>query len=359
MTRKSIVIVLSILLAIAIAFQGRKLLQERRQEASAAATAEPRTIAVVLQSGKEGTLEERLGVLATIAAEKEIAIATKIAARILSVEVKESSAVRRGDLLVRLDDLELQSAFKSAQKSLQARKADLELARSIFRKNEKLYRIGGLSKEALQASKVALANKEALIGSAIAQIEQIKSQMSYLTIRAPFDGVVDRVLMHEGDLAPAGKPILRMQNGRKKLYFTFEPRTPVKVGQKLLLGDEIVAEVNRIYPSSQNALAQAEARIEKPLNLPTGSRVSLALVLRKERGCLFGNDTLIHKADGLYQMRYTGSRFEPVRVAVKLQGPGRYLLEECPEYQVAAGAEGDLALLPSYGAVRIVEDPKP
>lgn len=50
------------------------------------------------------------------------------------------------------------------------------------------------------------------------KIDSLTHQLSYLGIRAPFDGVVDKLMLHEGDLAATGKPILALSNGKKSSF---------------------------------------------------------------------------------------------------------------------------------------------
>ncbi len=65
------------------------------------------------------------------------------------------------------------------------------------------------------------------------KMEQLREQKRYLNIKAPFNGIIDGIMMYEGDLALAGKPILSMSSGVKKLIFNYTPSSNIERGQKV------------------------------------------------------------------------------------------------------------------------------
>jgi RND family efflux transporter MFP subunit len=354
---KTVVIVVTLVLAVALGIQAKKLLQSRQARAAETPTPRPAALSVTLTRGTPGSLARSLEALTTVEAERRITLSTKLAGYIRQIPVHESQPVRKGDLLVRIDSAELRSALAGLEATLRARIRDRELAESIYRRNLKLYAAGGLAKEALDASEVALSNKKALEKGTREQIAQLKNQLSYLEIRAPFDGTVDRLLLREGDLAAAGKPILSMVSRQRKLLFSYtpSPENDVRPGQPVYAGDKRIATVRRRYVSAASGLAKAEASPEAPLDLPTGSSLAVSVELERLEGCLLSGDTLLHRSDGRYLMLYSDGRFRARKVTPLLERDGKVLLRECPEAPVARASEAKLARLPSYGRVIIAE----
>ena len=353
MKRTTIVIIVSLILAVLLGLQAKKLLQSRQERVAETPTPRPTPLSVTLTRGERGSLTRTLEALAAIEAERRITLSTKLAGYIESIPVHESQAVRKGELLVRIDSAELRSNLAALEATLAARRSDRELAESILKRNLKLYAAGGLSKEALDASRVALENKKALEKATAEQIAQLRHQLSYLEIRAPFDGIVDRLLLRRGDLAAASRPILSLISRSKKLTFTYTPsrNNRVKPGQAVYRRGENIASIRRIYASAAAGLAQAEAALLRPLEQPVGSSIAVTVALEKLRGCLIRSDALLHQSDGTYLMLYRQGRFTPEKVTPLIEENGKALLERCPDAPAAVASEVKLARLPSYGQV--------
>jgi len=354
---KTVVIVVTLILAVVLGIQAKKLLQSRQTRAAKTPTPRPAVLSVTLTRGTTGSMARSLEVLARVEAERRITLSTKLAGYIRQIPVHESQPVSKGDLLVRIDSAELRSALTGLESTLQARIRDRELAESIYQRNLKLYAAGGLAKEALDASEVALSNKKALEKGTREQIVQLRNQLNYLEIRAPFDGTVDRLLLREGDLAATGKPILSLVSRERKLLFSYtpSPENDVRPDQPVRADGKRIATVRRRYVSAASGLAQAEASLEAPLDLPTGSNLPVSVELERLDGCLLSGDTLLHRSDGSYLMLYHDSRFQAQKVNPLLEQNDKVLLHECPDFPVAQASESKLARLPSYGRVIVTE----
>ena len=86
-----------------------------------------------------------------------------------------------------------------------------------------------MQKEKLDMSALTLKMKKSALVNTTQKITQLQHQLTYLSIKAPFDGEIDALMLHEGDLAAAGKPILSMSNGAKKLIFSYAPTKNVQI----------------------------------------------------------------------------------------------------------------------------------
>ncbi len=94
------------------------------------------------------------------------------------------------------------------------------------------------------------AKKSAIVGTEL-KIEQLQDQKRYLNIKAPFSGNIDTLILHKGDLAVVGKPILSMSNGIKKLLFNYTPSSNIQKGQKVFINQQHIGEVTLINKYSQ------------------------------------------------------------------------------------------------------------
>jgi RND family efflux transporter MFP subunit len=352
---KKIIIVVFIILAILLGIKGKSLLKQREAEVKNTPKAKVYRVSVDLIKAKEGKLQKRNRYLANIVADKSIKLSTKLAGFVQKVYVKDSQSVKKGDLLVKIDAKELKSSIDSIKANLGALKSDLALSKKIYNNNIKLYKIGGLAKEKLQQYEISLKVKEAKINESIQKLKSLQNQLSYLNIRAPFDGIVDKVLLHEGDLAAAGKPIIALSNGAKKLVFNYVSGDGIKVGQSVEYNAKVVGEVVTIYNSAQNSLISAEVKLQKSIDLPLGSSINIDVLTASATGCIVPNRALIQNKNSNFLILYKDNKFVSKKIDVLIENKDKVLIKDCPKSSIAVGSQSQLVSLPAMGKV-VVDD---
>ena len=356
MTRKRIVTVVALIAVVALLIKGKGLLKERQEEVASQPVPAADAVSVPVARPTQGVMNKEVPFLAQVLGDKSIKLSTKLAGYVEEVLVEESQAVKQGDLLVRIDETELKSNIEALKTSLAAQKNDAALAKSIYERNIKLYRIGGLAKEQLELSRVGVEMKSSLVENTVQKIAQLEHQLSYLSIQAPFDGVVDAIFLHEGDLAAAGKPILSMSNHKQKLLFSFAPsQKGIIEGQMVVSGQKKLGEIRAIYPTSTNGLVTAEVALDAPVDLPIGSSMPIRVVTQTHSGCILPDTTVVHKKEGTYLMVYKEQKFVPQKVTVVMHDANRIMVESCPQSWVASASEVKLATLPVYTQVKLIK----
>ena len=354
--KKIIITIVVILAVVLLGTKGKGLLEKRKQEVANEPLPITVQISVELAKAREGTLSSTSQFLAQINSDKSIKLSTKLAGFVKKVMVNEADEVKKGELLVTIDSVELKSNIDALTATLRAQINDANVAQKIYSRNKKLYRVGGLPKEKLELSKVAYEAKVAMVNSTKEKIAQLKHQLNYLKIRAPFDGIIDSVLLHEGDLAVAGKPIIAMSNQKQKLVFSFARSENIKKGQIVLYKNKKIGTVKFIYPTSKNGLISAEVALDKRLPLPIGASINIEVLTKSAKGCILPADTLLHKKDGTYVMVYNGKSFIPLKVNVEIETKDKVIVSPCPKYPVARGSEVKLSKLQAYNNVNIIGD---
>jgi len=356
MNKKIVITVILLLGVVALGIKGKSLLEARKAEVANTELPDVEAISVPVVKGSTGNLSNKVSFLAQVLSDKSIQLSTKLAGYVEKVNVEESQIVKKGELLVRIDAIELRSNIDALHATLNTQKSDLLLAKSIHNRNTKLYRVGGIAKEKLEMSALTLKSKQSLIENTQQKIAQLKHQLTYLSIRAPFDGVIDRLFLHQGDLAATGKPILSMSDGAKKLVFSYAPTQAkvIKKGLSVYDSHEKIGEIKSLYTTSKNGLLSAEIALSKTIDLPVGTSMSIDVLTDEASGCVLPANTLVHKKEGTFVMAYVEGKFVPLKVNVLMQEKQQILLSECPKDVVAYGSEVKLAELPVYDKVQIV-----
>jgi len=356
MEKKKIIIRLVLIIAVVILMiKGKGLLESRKTEISNESLPVLGSVTVPVIEAKEGTMQNKVPFLAQILSDKSIKLSTKLAGYVEKVFVEEAQKVKKGEILVRIDATELHSNIDALKATLNAQLNDLELAKSIYARNKKLFAIGGLAKEQLDISHVSLKVKSSIMENTKQKIAQLDHQLSYLQIVAPFDGEIDSILLHEGDLAASGKVILSMSNAKQKLLFSYAPvqGSVIKKEQDIFLKDEYIGYVKSIYTTSKNGLISAEVTLRKKIALPTGSSVNIEVLVKEAKGCIVPSDTLLHKKESTLVMTYAKGTFSPVKVKVEMEDANHILISPCPKLPIAQASEVKLAQLPAYENVQI------
>jgi len=347
--KKIVITIISLIAVAALLISGKSLLNKRKEQIAKESAPKAKPITVYVTKAKEGTLVKKESFLATVIADKSIKLSTKLAGFIKKVYVDDSQKVKKNQLLVEIDKNEILANINALKSAIKAQKNDYLLAKKIYEGNIKLYKAGGLPKEKLEASLVALKAKKANWQNSLAKLEGLNNQLRYLTIKAPFDGIVDRVLLHEGDLAAAGRPIISLYNGKKKLLFSYAANSfSFKKGQKVYLNSSEIGYIDTIYKSAKNGLSMAEIVLSKNINSPLESSLTIDVLLDKVKGCIVKSSAIIHKKSGTYVAIYKDGAFSLKKVDLKMENSKYAIIKPCFKENIAIGNERVLSTLSAY-----------
>ena len=347
-------IVLVLLLVVLVA-GGVKLVKKRKEAVVKTPPPTPVTYRVRTVQPESRTVVQAETFLARLESRRSIEIASKLSGRIDRLPVRESQVVRKGDMLVQLDDMELQASLAGLKAALDAARSQRDYAGKQLDRNRDLYEAGGLAREKFEASEVAWRAAAATVKDLEQKIQGLENQLAYSRITAPFDGVVGTVLLHQGDLATPGRPILRLNSLPQKLTFSFVPGPDkVQVGQDVLSGGQKIGTVALVYDDARKGLWVAEVVLDTRLDRPAGSYLTIAVVTRRGSGCSVPVRALVHRPDGEKVMLFEKGQFRERAVTVLARDARYALIEPCTEGPVAVASEAKLSLLPTSGVQVLV-----
>lgn len=180
------------------------------------------------------------------------ALVGRVAGYIDRVEVDRGSVVKKGQVVARLSAPELSAQIAEAQaKSLSILaqagegRARVAAAQSTAARLQRASQTAGAiaaneliqAEEAVRAAQAGLDAVQLSRVAAEAQVKALKDLESYLTLTAPFDGVVTERILHPGSLAgPAAGPIVRIEQLSRLRIVVAVPEanlSSVKNGQKV------------------------------------------------------------------------------------------------------------------------------
>ncbi len=148
----------------------------------------------------------------TIRAVHETSIGSKLLARVVEVNLKAGQKVRRGEVLVRLDDSDLQAKLKQAQAALSAAEAARAQADADATRYTKLFKANAVSQQEYERSTTALKSSEAELRRARETINEVQATLDFATVRSPMDGIVIDKKVDVGDMASPGQTLATLLN---------------------------------------------------------------------------------------------------------------------------------------------------
>jgi HlyD family secretion protein len=151
------------------------------------------------------------------ATRENVRVASPKAALVTDVLVKVGDAVKKGDPLFQLDDREARARIRTTEAQLAAMQATLAAEEIAVQDNaDQLERFQKLRKDAVateddlkrrwfatEAARARVEATRAQIAAAQRQLEQARTDLAILTVKAPRDGELLQVNVRAGEFAPA------------------------------------------------------------------------------------------------------------------------------------------------------------
>ncbi|MBN2213379.1 MAG: efflux RND transporter periplasmic adaptor subunit [Bacteroidales bacterium] len=155
-------------------------------------------LAVEIKEMKNEVFRHYITVFGNVEADLYAKISPEMNGQITGIHVEEGQRVRKGHLLVSLNT-------EATESSINELKTNLELARITYEKQKNLWDQGiGSEIQYLQAK----AQKE----SAESRLNLLEAQLRMSQVRAPFEGLVDKIYLKVGDIAGPMMPVIEFVN---------------------------------------------------------------------------------------------------------------------------------------------------
>lgn len=149
-----------------------------------------KSLLITTAEAKKGRFEHYVEVTGSVLSKKNVLISSETVGRILEVPVSEGQTVTKGAVLARIDS-------ESSQNSINELQNSLDLATTLFEKQERLWNQQiGTEVQYLEAKN----RKEGLERN----LATAKTQLDKATIRAPFSGTIESVEVRLGELVQPG-----------------------------------------------------------------------------------------------------------------------------------------------------------
>jgi membrane fusion protein (multidrug efflux system) len=224
-------------------------------EKSVTVTAPPVKVNVVKAIENDVPLYEDF--VAQVYGESDVDIRARVEGWIISMNFKEGSKVKKGDLLYTIDDVQYKARVDQAASELARAKTELVRSKNDLSRVRPLTEQNALSKKDLDNAIAAFDAAEAEVKASEASLVNAQIEYGFTRVYAPFDGTVGRSNMRVGDyvsrlgtssvlttISSIGNVRVRFQISERE-YLRIAKLTPGEISSarknvQLILADESV-----------------------------------------------------------------------------------------------------------------------
>ncbi len=250
--------------------------RQKKQETAQSSAPRPTEVNAVVAVPR--MLENKIFSTGSILANEEVEIRAEVPGRVMSINFQEGAVVRKGELLVKINDNELQAELKKLL-------LDEKLSQDDVYRKEKLLELKAVSQEELDISRSQL-------GVIQAQIELVRARLEKTGIYAPFSGRIGLRYISPGGYISSSMLIARMQQTDPiKIEFNVPEKyiTGIKTGMEVsfsvagsdsLFTGLIYAIEPRIDPSTRAFTVRARCQNSGGILTP-GAFAKVNIILEK------------------------------------------------------------------------------
>ncbi len=144
----------------------------------------------------------------------EVAVGSETIGQVTNVKIKEGDLVKKGQLLLSIDDNVQKVQIEQAKAQLDLAEVQLQQA-----SNQKEYKAVVLQKNLAEAN-----------------VKAAQLSLDKTVIKSPMDGIVVNQLVNEGELVTLGSPVVRLQDNQEMtadVFITGKDLGKVKIGDEV------------------------------------------------------------------------------------------------------------------------------
>jgi RND family efflux transporter MFP subunit len=217
----------------------------------------------------------------TVHARHRAEISTRTMARVAEVAVEIGSAVRAGQVLIRLGVEDVEASRARAEAAVTAARASRDEAARQAARMDTLLTQDAVARVQRDQAHLGLTQAESQIAMAEAGLREAETAAGYARIEAPFDGVVVARGVDAGDVAAPGMQLLVIESaGAREAVLAVPPELVDGLSEGAALevasrdGRTVVGTVRAIAGGADPATRTVEVRVVLPAEWATGISVS-------------------------------------------------------------------------------------
>jgi RND family efflux transporter MFP subunit len=200
-------------------------------------------------------------------------IRAEISGPVLQTYVEQGQAVKKGALLVRLDDAALRDAVLSARSAERSAKLALDNAQTDLQRQQRLEAAGAVAPRDVETAQRTVAADQAAYADAQARLTSAQQQLDKATIRSPLSGIVSDRPVNAGDVVQPGTALVTVVDPSSMRLEGSVPAdqvselrvgAPVQFSVNGYPGRSFTGRITRINPTADPATRQVRVLVSIP-----------------------------------------------------------------------------------------------
>jgi len=202
--------------------------------------------------------------------ERRADLRAEVPAVVLAVLKENGDPVKRGDLLVRLDQTSIRDSLMSAQASMSAAAQAYDQAQRQLERMQTLQKTGVVSAQQVEDVEIRRNTAQSDREAARSRVVTARQMLERTEVRAPFDGIVSDRKVSAGDTAQVGKELLKVidpSSLRFEGFVSADSVGEVKTGQHVWFNihgyeeKEFTGVITRVNPAANSTTRQVEVLV--------------------------------------------------------------------------------------------------
>jgi len=299
-----------------------------------------RTIPVETAIAEKGKVPVRIDALGSVTPIATVAVKSRVDSEIIGVHFRDGAMVKQGDLLFTLDSRAIEAQIKQVTGVLEGAKAQLEQADRDVARYVELIAKNATTQVILNNARTQVTLWRASVDSNTGQLENLRIQLSYCTIRAPISGRASSAAVKVGNFVrQADLASLATINQIAPIYVTFSiPQRELPDVRQALTQETATVEVviagetrravgqvsvieNTVDPSTGMVMIRATMPNTDEILWP-GTLVTVQLTLREEEAVVVPSVAVQVSQSGtfVFVIKDGAAEVRPVKVSRFLDG---------------------------------------
>lgn len=209
-------------------------------------------------------------VTGSIQPERKADLRAEVSAIVLQVLKENGDAVKRGDILVKLDETAIRDNLNSAEDNTRSAVLALDQAERALQRLKTLRASGMATLQALDDAEARRDSATSEVSASKARAVLARQQLQRTVVRAPFDGVVSERKVSAGDTAAIGKELVKVIDPTSMRFagqVSTDKIAMVKVGQPVSFringyaSEEFRGKVTRVDAAANDVTRQVEVLV--------------------------------------------------------------------------------------------------
>jgi len=270
----------------------------------------------------------------SIEPERRADMRAEVSAVVLAVLKENGDPVKKGDLIVRLDQTSIRDTLTSAEASASAADQAYEQAERQYQRMATLIKTGVVSTQQLEDVEIRRNSAQSDRAAARTRVVTARQQLERTEVRAPFDGVVSDRKVSAGDTAAVGKELVKVIDPASLRFeglVSADSIGQVKSGQKVWFkvhgfsADEFTGVITRVNPAANVTTRQVEVLVsfdegKKQPNV-AGLYAEGHVETQSAAALSLPSASIVNEGDSSFAWRVNGAKLQKVALTLGERDP--------------------------------------